>query len=938
MKTSIKHLPVILFSLAALMLNSCGNSSDELSLDYEQYKLANGLDVVLHKDDSDPIVAVAIQYHVGSSREEPGKTGFAHLFEHMMFQESENVGQDQFFKKIQRAGGTLNGGTSYDGTVYYEVVPRNAAELALWMESDRMGYMINTVTKSSFANQQDVVLNEKRQVVDNRPYGHNNYVIHKNLFPEGHPYNWQIIGEMEDLFNATVDDVKAFHQKFYLPNNATLVVAGDFETEEMKAMIQKYFGEIPSGDHVNDQEPIPVTLESSKRVYHEDNFAKTPQLTMVWPAVENYHPDAYALDFLARIIGSGKKAPMYKVLVKEKQLTSRVSVYNYPLELAGRFTISVPANKGTSLAEVEEAIYEAFGRFEEEGITETDLEKIKAGLETDFYNGISSVLGKSFQLAYYNEFAGDPGFITRDIENIKAVTIKDIERVYEKYIKDKPFVLTSFVPKGQLELSAENCEKAHVVEESADNAYKVAEVTDEEGEIKKTPSSFDRSVEPEPGPDPILTAPEVWQSSLSNGMEVIGIEHDELPLVQFSIDIQGGHLLDPDGKSGVASLMATMLMEGTANKTPEELEEAIDLLGASISVNAGLESVSINVNCLSRNLPETVELVQEILLEPRWDAIEFEIAKMKVINNLKRTAANPNYLSYIAFNNLLLGEGTLLATPASGTEKTVEAITLDDLKAYYKNHISPSVATLMMVGDIDQAGTEKTFKPLAEAWESQAVELPEFNLPAENPDAKIYFVDVPGSKQSVIRIGKMYKPEDHFDHYAASIANYKLGGAFNGVLNMILREEKGFTYGARSGFNLNSVYGMFVASSSVRSDATLESVQIFHDAMSDYREGISADDLEFTREALLKSNAREYETLYALQGILQQINRYDLPEDFIDREQEILRNMTREQHRELCQKYIDPGKMYYLVVGDASTQLKPLEKMGFGKPELITVD
>jgi len=260
MKTSFKYLPVILFSLVALMLNSCGNSSDELSLDYEQYKLDNGLDVVLHKDDSDPIVAVAIQYHVGSSREEPGKTGFAHLFEHMMFQESENVGQDQFFKKIQRAGGTLNGGTSYDGTVYYEVVPKNAAELVLWMESDRMGYMINTVTRSSFANQQDVVLNEKRQVVDNRPYGHNNYVIHKNLFPEGHPYNWQIIGEMEDLFNATVDDVKAFHQKFYLPNNATLVVAGDFETEEMKAMIQKYFGEIPSGNQVTDPEPMPVAL------------------------------------------------------------------------------------------------------------------------------------------------------------------------------------------------------------------------------------------------------------------------------------------------------------------------------------------------------------------------------------------------------------------------------------------------------------------------------------------------------------------------------------------------------------------------------------------------------------------------------------------------------------------------------------------------------
>ncbi len=937
MKIKVNYLPVIMLSLGFLFLNSCNSNKETLSLEFEKYTLDNGLDVILHQDTSDPIVALAIQYHVGSNREKPGKTGFAHLFEHMMFQESENVGQDQFFKKIQEAGGTLNGGTGYDGTVYFEVVPKNAAEMVLWMESDRMGYMINTVTRGAFANQQDVVLNEKRQVVDNNPFGHNNYVIHKNLFPEGHPYNWQIIGEMEDLFNATVEDVKAFHQEFYLPNNATLVVAGDFEPAVIKEQIQKYFGEIPSGEKVTDMDPVPVTLEKTKRLYHEDDFAKTPLLTMVWPTVEQYHPDAYALDFLARIIGNGKKAPLYKVLVKEKKLTSRVSTYNYAMELAGRFTISVPANAGTSLAEVEKAVFEAFDRFEEEGITETDLEKIKAGLETDFYNGISSVLGKSFQLAQYNEYAGDPGFITQDIENIKAVTIEDVQRVYDTYIRKKPFVLTSFVPEGQMDLSAENCEKAVIVEESAENVFKVAEVDEEEEEIKKTPSSFDRSVEPEPGPDPVLTAPEVWKSSLPNNIKVLGIEHNELPLSQFTIHIRGGHLLDPVEKSGVASLLTTMMMEGTAHKTPEELEEAIDLLGASISVYAGLESITINANCLSRNLEKTTALVQEILLEPRWDPEEFEIAKMKTINNLKRNAANPNYLAYIAFNNLTLGEGSLLATPTSGTVETVESITLDDLKSYYQHNISPNIATLMIVGDVDKAETENTFRGLAEAWEPVDVSFPEFNVPAENPESKIYVVDFPGAKQSVIQIGNRYNPEDHFDHYAATVANYKLGGAFNGVLNIILREEKGFTYGARSGFSLNNTYGTFTASSSVRSDATLESVEIFRDEMARYREGISEEDLEFTKNALLKSNAREYETLWALQGILQQINSYDLPEDFIAREQEILRSMTLEDHKALCQKYIDPQKMFYVVVGDAASQIEPLKKAGFGKPELITV-
>ncbi len=938
MKISTKLFPAILLSLGFVFLSGCSNTGENLSLEYEKYSLENGLDVILHKDTSDPIVAVAIQYHVGSNREKPGKTGFAHLFEHMMFQESENIGQDQFFSKIQKAGGTLNGGTNTDGTVYYEVVPKNAAEMVLWMEADRMGYLINTVTKSAFANQQDVVLNEKRQRVDNNPYGHNNYVIHKNLFPEEHPYNWQVIGEMEDLFNATVEDVRKFHESFYVPNNATLVIAGDFESAEMKSLVEKYFGEIPSGTQVEDLDPMPVQLSESKRLCHEDNFAKTPLLTMVWPTVENYNPDAYALDFLSQILGSGKKAPFYKVLVKEKQLTSRARVYNYAMELAGRFTVSIPANAGTSLDEVEQAVYEAFERFEEEGITETDMQKIKAGLETDFYNGISSVLSKSFQLARYNEYAGDPGFILKDIEQIKAVTIEDVNRVYNKYIKDKPFVLTSFVPKGHADLNASGCRKAHIVEESADKVFKVAEVMEEEEEIKKTPSAFDRSVEPEKGPDPVLSVPEVWKASLPKDIKVLGIEHHEIPLVQYTLEINGGHLLDPEEKSGVADLLATMLMEGTANKTPAELEEAIDLLGASIWVNAGLESITINVNSLARNMDETVALVREMLLEPRWDEEEFGIAKMKVINNLKRNAASPNYLAYRAFNNLLLGEGSLLATPASGTVESVEKIDLADLKAYYEENFSPSVATLMIVGDVDSEQTKAAFSGLAEAWPEKEVSIPDFNIDTDNPDSKIYFVDFPGAKQSVIQIGCRYKPEDHFEHYAATVANYKLGGGFNGRLNMILREEKGFTYGARSGFSMNNEYGTFNANSSVRSDATLESVQIFHDAIDDYRKGIPEEDLQFTKDALLKSQARNYETLWALQGMLREINSYNLPEDYVEREQEILTTMTLEDHKALCRKYMDPEKMYYVVVGDAATQLKPLERMGYGTPELITVN
>ena len=324
----------------------------DLNIPYQKYTLKNGLDVILSEDHSDPIVALTIQFHVGSNRETVGRTGFAHLFEHIMFQRSENVPEDQFFKIVQDAGGTLNGGTGNDATTYYEVVPKNAMEKVMWLESDRMGFLESTITKKTFNIQQNVVQNEKRQSVDNAAYGHNEAVVAHNLFPKGHPYNWTVIGEMEDLFNATVDDVKAFHSKFYVPNNATLVLAGDFDPATAKKMIEKYFGEIKRGADLADPKPMPVKLTDIKKLYHEDNFARAAQLRMVWPTVEQYSPDSYALDYLGQLLSSGKKAPLYKVLVKDKKLTSSARAGNRSMEITGMFNLSVTANEGVSLKDV----------------------------------------------------------------------------------------------------------------------------------------------------------------------------------------------------------------------------------------------------------------------------------------------------------------------------------------------------------------------------------------------------------------------------------------------------------------------------------------------------------------------------------------------------------------------------------------------------------
>ena len=947
---NITKLTLSIFFCATVLLSCKKEPTDKekhtkLSVDYTKYELENGLDVILHQDKSDPIVSLTVQYGVGSNREKIGKTGFAHLFEHMLFQESENVGQDQFFKKIQDAGGTLNGSTWKDGTIYYELVPKNAMETIMWLESDRMGYVINTVTESSFNNQQEVVQNEKRERVDNNPYGHTSWVIDKNLYPEGHPYSWQIIGELVDLQKATVEDVHEFYDRFYGPNNATLVLAGDFEIEEAKTMIQKYFGEIKRRQEVAPLKPQRVKLDRTKRLYHEDNFAQAPQLTMVWPTVEKYTKDSYALNFLSDLLSYGKKSSMYKVVEKEKNLSSSYYAYNNSEQLAGAFNLKVTANSGVDLDSVEAAINESFRLFEKEGFTEADVERIRAGLETSFYNGISSILGKSNQLASYNILVGNPGFIEQDIENIKSVTKEDILRVYNTYIKGKPYVMTSFVPKGQLELITENSEKAPVVEEAiveeaiveeaiVENVTKeVKETTPPE--IIKTPTSFDRSVQPEAGPAPTLRIPDSWTAELSNGIQVYGIEQNEVPTVNFSLVIEGGHLLDSKEKNGVANLITDIMMEGTATKTPEQLEEEIQKLGAHIYMYTEREAITIRGNTLTRNFKATMALVEEILMEPRWDEEEFGRIKIATINRIKRSSANPRIIAHNQYDKILYGEDHIFAYPTIGTVANVESITIDDLKEFYNKNFSPSISRFNIVGKIDKETTLKVLSTLENKWASKEVTIPSYNLPAARNKSSLVFVDVPNAKQSIINIGNLSVSRSDKDFYPLEVMNFKLGGNFTGNVNMILREEKGYTYGARTSFTGSKRQGVFTASSSVRTNTTGESVEIFRDAIKNYKKGIEEEDLQFTKNSMIKTNARRFETQFALLGMLQERSAYGLDANYIEDEEAIIRDMTLERHKTLANKYLDESKMVYLIVGDAATQYKQFKSMGFDEITLL---
>lgn len=934
-----KSFSIVFLVLFIFCLNGIAQKK-AFKLDYEKYKLKNGLEVILHQDKSDPITAVAIQYHVGSNREVPGKTGFAHLFEHIMFQESQNVGQDQFFKLIQGNGGTLNGGTWQDGTIYFEVVPNSALEMSLWLEADRMGFLLPTATYDAFLNQQEVVQNEKRQNYDNRPYGQTSYIIGKLLYPEGHPYNWTTIGSLEDLQNATLKDVHDFYKKWYGPNNATLVVAGDFDVDKTKEWIEKYFGSIPASAPVQSIKPMRVTLDKQKRAAYEDNFAQSPELTMVFPTVEQYTKDSYALDVLADLLGKGKKSPLYKVVVEDKKLAPSVSTNQNSSEIAGDFRIRIRAFPNVSLKDVEKAIFESFDKFEKDKFTEKDLERTKAGIETNFYNSISSVLGKAYTLAGYNIFAGSPDFLNQDLNNSLSVTMDDVWDVYNKYIKNKNYVLTSFVPKGKLDLAADNSPLFVIPGENLNSfteeqKLEKRNLPENQVKVEKIKSDFDRSKIPALGPDPALKTPEVWSNELSNGLKIYGIEQNELPLVDFQINIKGGMLLDDKNKIGISNLLAKMLMQGTKSKTPVELEEAIDDLGSRINVYSTNESIVIQANCLSSKFDETFNLAKEILFEPRWDEKEFERVKNETIENIKRNKTSAAATASNVFQKLVYGENNILSNDLMGTEKSVSAITLDDLKNYYKNNFAPQITNIVIAGNVNENNAVDKFKSLEENWNKHEVNFPEVPTPAPLKASVCYFIDFPGARQSEIRIGSLGPAFTDPDFFKAIIMNYKLGGSFNGIVNMILREEKGYTYGARTNFSGTEYPGYFVASAGVQSNATLESVQIFRDEMNKYRNGISAEDLDFTKNALIKSNALRFETLAALRGMLTQIAKYNLPFDYVIDQEKQVYEMTLDEHKQLAQKFIQPDRMIYLIAGDKATQMDKLKELGFGDPILL---
>tara|TARA_B100000963_G_scaffold207184_1_gene180473 strand:- start:4704 stop:7529 length:2826 start_codon:yes stop_codon:yes gene_type:complete len=928
-------------TIILLFTTNCSNDSQELSIDYEKYTLDNGLKVILHKDSSDPLVAISTIVHVGSNREKPGKTGFAHFFEHMAFTASENTPRGANRLLIPTWGGSRNGGTSFDYTIYYEVVPKDALEKLMWIDSDRLGFMINTVDAETLEGEIQVVKNEKRQRVDNQPYGHSSGIIQKALYPQGHPYSWSVIGELEDLQAATIEDVKEFYNEFYGPSNATVVIAGDIDFDETKQLVERWFGEIKPNENVIEKPEVRlVTLSETKKLYHLDKYAQLPQLSLTFPSVEQYSKDSYALNTLGEILSDGRNSVFYKEIIEKQKLAPAANAYNYSAEIAGQFQITVRANPSTPLNDVHNAIMKALENFEKNGVSDNDLKRIKAGQETGFYNSISTNLNKARQLGFYNEYAGDPGFVTQDIANILAVTEEDVMRVYNKYIKDQHAVILSVVPQSQPELILDDSEEAFIKEEQVVRGKEKQfdmKYGQENKPFIKTETEYDRS-EPALGELPLLTIPTVWTNDLSNGTKLYGIENSELPLVQFYLRIDGGQLLDKEGKKGTASLVANLMNEGTKTKTPAELEEAVDLLGSSISISAGLESISISGNSLSRNLEKTLNLVNEILTEPRWDNEAFEIAKTRRLASIQQVKGNPQSLAFNALNKRLYGDNHPSATPLGGTAASVESITMSDLKNYFNANISPQVAHFHIVGDINEKEVMDVLSNFNKKWNGDTVEIPTIAMVDAPSKPVVYFIDIPDAKQSAITVGTLTIPGTDPLLYPLDVTNNRLGGGMEARLMRTLRLEKGYTYGAGSFLRPNKFQTPFYAYSQVRTNVTLESLEIFRDLITNYASTYSQDDLDVTRNKLIKSNALRFETLGSLINMLDNISKYNLPVNYIANQQDVLTGMTVEDVQQLANDYLNGENMIYVVAGDAKTQLELIKNLGFGEPVLLDRD
>lgn len=926
-------------------------TGDQIVIPYEKYVLPNGLTLIVHEDHSDPIVHVDVTYHVGSAREEIGKSGFAHFFEHMMFQGSDHVADEQHFKIVTEAGGTLNGSTNRDRTNYFETVPSNQLEKMLWLEADRMGFLLDAVTQQKFEVQRATVKNERGQNYDNRPYGLQGEYAARNFYPYGHPYSWLTIGYIEELNKVNVNDLKNFFLRWYSPNNATLTIGGDVNTPQVVKLAEKYFGSIPRGPEVSPVKVPAVMLEKNRYVSYVDNYARMSQLRLVFPTVPEYHPDGPALSCLAQVLGGGggfggggrggrgggggggnRNSVFYQTLIKP-QKALQASAFNQSSELAGEFSISVTPYPEQSLAEMYKLVDEAFQKFEERGITDDDVQKFKSEMEARTINGLSSVSGKVSTLAAFQTFAGNPNMITKLLDMYSKLTKNDVLRVYTKYIKGRNHLILSTLAKGQEDLIA--APDNYTVDKSN---YKAPDYGYNGLRYAKAKDNFDRSKMPGNGPNPVVKVPKYWKKDLPNGIKMIGTENNEIPVVTLTISIPGGHLSEAKDltKVGLASFFARMMNEDTKNYTAEQFSEELQKLGSSIGVSSNTDDITFNVQSLKKNLDKTLALLEERMLYPKFSEETFKRLQRQSLEGMKQMKSQPAAVASAVFSKLNYGADNILGLPENGTEKTIPNITFNDIQNYYNTYITSVGTKVVVVGDVKQQEIVPKLSFLDKLPRKQ-VQMVKVNPTPVIDKTKVYLVDVPKAAQSEFRVGYAtgLKYDATGDFYRAYLMNFPLGGAFNSRLNINLREDKGWTYGARSSFTGDENSGEFSFSSGIKGEATDSALsEVMKEIRNYVSNGPTEEEVIFMKSSVGQRDALAYETGIQKAAFIRRILDYNLPADYVQQQIKILNGMTRQQMTAIAKKYLHPEKINILLVGDKSKILNGVKKLGYDIVEL----
>jgi zinc protease len=877
---------------------------------FDEFTLPNGLRVIVHEDHKAPIVAITIWYHVGSKDEVPGKTGFAHLFEHLMFNGSENH-NDEYFRPLQEVGATsMNGTTDFDRTNYFETVPTGALDIALWLESDRMGHLLGAIDQKKLDEQRGVVQNEKREG-DNEPYGKVFEQIITNLFPPGHPYSWETIGSMEDLNRASLNDVRRWFQTYYGPNNATLVLAGDIDAATAKDKVERYFGDIrPGPPLIHRHTWIPSTVPAT-RIVMQDRVPE-PRIYKVWGGPEWRSDDATLMELVDSVLTAGKTSRLYKRLVYDDQIATTAGAFSVTGEIAGAYVAYASVAPGHEMSEVERALEEELARFLANGPTRAELERAKTDLKASFIRGIEQVggfRGKSNILAENAVFGGRPDFYKHSLAVLEQATAQQVVNAARRWLAGQAMAL---------------------------------EVRRFDEDLAPSGSGVDRSKLPEPSTFSEAPFPSLSRATLANGLRLIVAERHAVPTVQFSLQINAGFAADQLASPGVASLAMEMLDEGTSSKSALEIDESLADLGADLDTGANLDFSVVTLNALTANLDKSLAIYADVILNPAFNVTELERLRRLQIASIQQEKADPTSLGLRVLPPLLYGDGNAYATPmtGTGTEASVAAIGRDDLVKFHSSWFKPNNATLIVVGDTTLAQIQPKLETLFAHWQRGDVPVKRLAEVAPPGGPRVYIIDRPGSEQSVIIAGELIPKKNPTEDIALDAMNDILGGAFTSRINMNLREDKTWSYGADTTIVDTAAQRPFLAIAPVQADKTAEAMREIQKEIEQFEgaRGATAAEVATSKRRSTLTLPGRWETARSVARDIAELVRFGLPDDYWSSYAELVRALGVDGVSAAARRVLDPGKLSWVVVGDRSVVERKVRDLGLGDVRIVDAD